>query len=100
MFSVPEDNDAHPLRFYTKLLDCPEFAHLKDYEPSVAFLFRHVPEVQSGRKIIGTCSMPTVQGRHRKLFAWMLEGTIGYLPDYLFVFDHEWWEEHDARHRE
>lgn len=101
MFVIPEDGPASPARFYAELVkSCPEFEHLRDHGPSVAFLFRVGEWKEQGRTILGTCSMPTVQGRHRPLFAWMLEQVVGFIPDFLFTFNRDWWEQATERQRE
>lgn len=103
MFEVGETTDrtTDPRAYYERLVkQWPEFAHLGDYQPSVAFLFRCHELVESGRKVIGTCSMPQVQGRHRNLFAWMIERLFGFEPVYLFTLDKDWWFAHSERDRE
>lgn len=100
MFAVPPDNSESPARFYEKLLTLREFAHLFEYAPTVAFLMRGYPQIEQGRAVIGTCSMPVVQGRNRKLFAWLLEEKLGFTPVFLFTFDAEWWAAATAQQRE
>ena len=92
MFLIPDGDGAeHPQTHYEKLINCEEHAHLKLGEPNVAFLFRVAALQEQGRQIIGTCFIPTVQGRLRHMFEWMMEEMLGSVPDFLFVLDHDWW---------
>ena len=100
MFVIPADADAHPVRFDNRLLDAAEHEHLREHEPDVGFLLREKELVNQGRRILGTCHMPQVQGRLGPLFDWMLERTLGYVPVFLFVLDAEWWRQASDRERE
>jgi len=95
MFHVPEESPHHPMVFYKRLLQF--HPDLEANEPSVAFLMRDYQEIFGGKQVLGTCSMPRVNGRQSKLFDWMLEQTVGYVPDFLFTFETEWWNEADDR---
>lgn len=100
MFIIPPADENHPIEIYQRLLACPEHSHLLDHKPDVAFLFRDGEWVKKGRSILGTCSMPSVQGDLRPLFDWMLEELLGFTPVFLFTLSFEWWEQADERQRE
>lgn len=101
MFVLPPDGENEPAAIYKRLIETDaQFEYLRDWEPDVAFLLRVDPEKMNQRAIIGSCSMPQVQGRHRKLFSWLLEKQIGYVPVFLFTLDQAWWEEASPRLRE
>lgn len=94
MFSIPgAEDDGSPWPIYERLRrDAPEFEEIRDFEPTVAFLFRHESKVKNGKLILGMCSMPGVQGDLSPLFDWLLERVLGYAPIYLIWFDSQWWE--------
>lgn len=101
MFTLPSEGEHEPAAIYERLINsAPEFAHLHEWRPDVAFILRDDPESQNQRSIIGTCSMPTVQGRHRRLFTWLMERQIGYEPVFLFTLDKAWWEAASPHMRE
>lgn len=101
MFTLPPEGEHEPAAIYERLITRePNFTHLLEWRPDVAFILRDDPETQNQRAIIGTCSMPTVQGRHRRLFSWLLERQIGYEPVFLFTLDKQWWEQATPHLRE
>src|SRR5260221_7152543 len=92
MFTVPEDDELHPIKFYEHVVEaCTEHEHLREHKPSVAFLLRNDERIKAGRKILGTVYLPSVQGELRPMFDWLLEEKLGYLPTFLMVLDRDWW---------
>lgn len=101
MFVLPNDGEHEPAAIYKRLIETvAQFDQLREWTPDVAFLMRTAPEKVHQRNIIGSCSMPQVQGRHGKLFTWLLEKQIGYVPVFLFTLDAEWWSNASERQRE
>lgn len=82
---------SHPSKHLEKLLRLPEFAHLRDGEANIRFLFRQDVKIQQGRQILGTCHIPSVQGRLKDVFLWLLEEKFGALPDFLIELESEYW---------
>ncbi len=103
-YALPESLPAgitSPDKFLGKLLRLPEFAHLRDGEASIRFLFRMDEKRIQGRRILGTCHLPSVQGRLKDVFLWMLEDKFGALPDFLIELDWNFWvDEADDLRRE
>ena|SRR5260221_1816734 len=101
MFTVPEDDELHPIKFYEHVVEaCTEHEHLREHKPSVAFLLRNDERIKAGRKILGTVYLPSVQGELRPMFDWLLEEKLGYLPTFLMVLDRDWWLDRSDRERE
>jgi Putative phage metallopeptidase len=103
MFIIPQDGSnrlPNPVKVYERLIELPEHAHLFEHQPAVAFLFREDGLVKQGRRVLGTCYMPRVQGDLRPLFDWMLERMLGYSPIFLFILDLEFWRDSTDRERE
>lgn len=101
MFAVPPDDALHPVRMYERLrVECQEFAEWSEFEPVVDFLYRDGEFRKKERRILATCYMPTVQGELRSLFDWMLERTLGRIPDYLIVIESDFWSTSALRARE
>lgn len=99
-FLAPDPADG-PAQIYDRLVrDCEEFAHLKDGEPIVRWMFTLEEVVRNERRILGTCYQPTVQGQLRPFFEWLMEHYFGELPDFLVILDHQWWSQADDRRRE
>lgn len=82
------------------LLKLPEFEHLVDGDASIGWLMRSHEDVMGGRRIIGTCSMPTCQGRQRELFEWMVERILGFMPDFIITLELAYWLDGTPRQRE
>lgn len=99
-YVIPPDDDKHPARMALRLLQLPEFGHLVDGDAVIDYLYRTHPEDHQGRHILGTCSIPMVQGRNRELFEWLVEERLGRVPDFLVILDWEYWEDADYHRRE
>src|SRR5690606_21448859 len=91
LFRLP-DPDNHPATIADRLLDLPEHAHLRDGEARIDWLMRVHPKFKGGRIVLGTASMPRVNGELSELFDWMLERLLGRMPDFLIVLDLSYWE--------
>jgi hypothetical protein len=100
MFEMPADDDAHPIRYWTRCLEFPEHVHLKEGEPSVGFLLRTFPKVEGGRTVLGSIHLPSVTGKLKEAFLWMVGNTFGYMPDFLVILDEAYWRAGDDRLRE
>lgn len=100
-FSVPGEGENAPTAIYERLVaTCDEFVHLREGEPLILILFRHVPKVKAGRAVLGECCMPTVQGSLRSMFEWLMFERFGFYPDFLIILDKEFWDEADDMTRE
>lgn len=95
MFVTPKKTGPmSPVPIFQRLVrDCPEFIHLKEGEPSVEWMFRTDEVVSQGRRVLGTCFQPSVQGKLRPLFDWFMEKEWGYIPDFLVVLDWGYWHD-------
>lgn len=92
---------SHPAQHLHKLLRLPEFEHLKAGEARIEFLMRGHEQIFAGRRVLGTCHLPRVQGRLKDVFIWMLEEKFGELPDFLIELDMTYWlDEAGERERE
>lgn len=85
------DGVKRPTDILAKLLRLPEFAHLRDGEANIRFLFRQDQKFEGGRRNLGRCHLPGVQGRLKDVFLWMLEQKFGALPDFLVELDAAYW---------
>lgn len=102
-YSLPQDSlpeEAQPAKHYAKLLRLPEFEHLRDGEARIEFIMRGHEKIRQGRRILGTCHLPTVQGQLKDVFEWMLEEKFGEMPDYLIELEMDFWLESSERDRE
>lgn len=102
-YHIPPDDDAHPVRHADHLmrrLRLPEFAHLVEGEARIEWLMRSHEEIKGGRRILGSCHMPAVQGQLKDVFLWMLEEMFGDLPDFLIILDAQYWADASERDRE
>lgn len=96
----PQEGPEAPLTYYTKVLPLADFETIREHEAVIAFMMRRDEKIKAGKRILGTCYMPKVQGDLSPMFDWMLERTLGYFPDFLIVLDHAWWEIASLRSRE
>lgn len=100
-FQIPGSEENAPAAICERLVrSCDEFAHLKDGEPAMLFLFRTTPKTKAGRDVLGTCYMHSVQGELKPMFEWLLIEKFGYYPDFMIVLDKAFWDEADDRTRE
>ena len=105
MFSIPTDETPDsPWPIMAQLLESHDelatlAAGLRDGW-TIALVLRHFDHIRGGRKTIGTCQMPSVNGSLSKFFTWMLEQQFGYVPTFLVMLDAEWWAEAGDRRRE
>lgn len=99
-YLIPADDDKHPAKVARPLMQLPEFAHLIDGDATIDWLYRNHEEIHQGRRVLGTCYMPTVQGRLKDVFDWLLEEKLGRLPDFLIILEWDYWADADARGRE
>jgi Putative phage metallopeptidase len=99
LFIIPEGAD-HPAIIAERLLSLPEHSHLREGEATIEWLLRVDPKVQAGRRVLGTCYLPTVQGQLKDFFMWMLEREFGHIPHFLIILDREYWAESSPRERE
>jgi hypothetical protein len=101
MFRLPPEDETGPRAIYEQLIErAPEFDTLRMFKPDVAFLLRLKPKFRHGKRVLGTCYLPGVQGDLSDLFDWLLEYTMGGSPTFLFVLDDEYWGSAGVRARE
>lgn len=96
----PTEGPEAPMTYHTKLLPLGDFETIREHEAVIAYMMRKDEKVKAGKRILGTCHMPKVQGDLSPLFDWMLDRTLGYFPDYLIVLDQQWWDLVNVRQRE
>jgi hypothetical protein len=99
MFFTPNEGSNElpdPRPIYSRLVEvCAEFAHLKDHEPAVGFLFREGEWRKGNSAVLSTCQMP-----RGELMAWSIQKVLGYAPVYLITLNMDWWREASDRQRE
>lgn len=89
-YVIPE-GDAHPAILFQELIELDEHKHFLDEEIPVEFLYRVAPKVKAGRRVLGECMLPTVQGNLKSLFEQLLAQWLGRMPHFLIVLDQEFW---------
>lgn len=73
---------------------------LEDHELRIAFLLKEGELRFRGQLAAGLAALPDAQGAMKPLFAWLLEETLGYPPDWLIIISADWWDEAKAIDRE
>ena len=101
MYLMPAPSQDAPSAVAAEMVSSyPEFQHLKDGEARIEFLFALDPVVRNGRQVLGEVHLPTVQGRLKGVFDWLLGKLLDGTPDFLILLDFAYWDESDARMRE
>jgi len=102
MYLVPDNSEGSPPAIAARLIDTmPEFAHLKDGQAQIRFLLDLQETISQGRQILGMVHIPSVQGRLKRLFDWMLAKLFhGEQLDFLITLDDVWWEAATEQQRE
>jgi Putative phage metallopeptidase len=75
------------------VLELPEHHDLETGGATVDWLFRIAEKRKHGRRILGTCYMPSVQGDLSDLFDHLLAQHCGRAPDFLIVLDWIYWRD-------
>lgn len=92
MFTRPPD-DTGPAAIAAELIRThpDQLGHLE--EARIGWLLRHDVQFKAGKRILGTCYLPSVQGSLRPVFDWFLAREFGGEPplDFLVVLDDEYW---------
>lgn len=83
-----------------RVLRMPEHRHLREHDARLGWMFRAEPKVQAGRRILGMCHRPRVNGSLSGLFDWMLERLLGEPVDFLIVLDAGFWADASPLERE
>lgn len=100
-FRTP-DPDEHPGTIGARLVLDPVHRHLSDNDVVFGWLLRCAPKDKGGKRELG--SVHTVktmfQGGFKDLGLQLLEGMLGFMPDYLVVVDAEWWAQANDIERE
>ena len=99
-YVIPKKGIWTPRWFYDKLLKYEEFIHLRDGDARVEFLLVGDEIIRSGRQVLGEVHIPTVQGKLRGVFEWMLEQQFDSVPDFLVMLDQSYWDESGRNDRE
>jgi hypothetical protein len=92
--------ELDPRDIGARVLLLPEHEDLARGEATIDWLFRTAEKRKKGRRILGTCYMPSVQGDLSDLFDHLLEQHCGRSPDYLIVLDWVYWQGASPRERE
>jgi hypothetical protein len=95
---MPADMDPHVIG--ARVMEFEEHTDLLVGGATVDWLFRTREKRKQGRRVLGTCYMPKVQGDLSDLFDFLLERYVGRRPDFLIVLDHSYWIEATATARE
>lgn len=84
-----------------RVLRMPEHKHLVEGDARIHWLMRREGKVSQGRRNLGMCFIPRVNGQLSSMFDWLLARYLGETPDFLIVLDTDWWtEEASERDRE
>ena len=102
MYVFPDhDGPESPMRVLDRLYVSHQELHaVAALEPNVRFAFKYGGLRHRGRRALGVCYMPSVQGELRPLFEQLLHDALGLYPDFLIVIEAEWWEGAPERERE
>lgn len=95
---LPADMDARAIG--ARVLELPEHTDLLVGGAAIDWLFRMAEKKRKGRRVIGACHMPGVQGDLSDLFDYLLDRHFGRTPDFLIVLDYTYWAEASALERE
>lgn len=95
---ITDTSPATPLGIFNRILRShEELAPLKslieDSDCKLAFLFKEGELKFRGELAAGLAALPDAQGAMKPLFAWLLEGALGYAPDWLIILSKDWWDE-------
>jgi hypothetical protein len=95
---LPADLDARVIG--ARVLELPQHAELLEGGAAIDYLFRVAEKRRKGRRVLGMCIMPAVQGDLADLFDHLLTATLGRFPDFLIVLDWTYWCEATLLQRE
>ncbi len=90
-YVVPDNDELHPQHYYDKLVKLDDHMHLYEGEAEVDFLLVAEEIVFGSKQVLGMVHMPTVQGKLKGVFTWMLLNTFGRIPDFLVLLDKDYW---------
>ena len=101
-YLIPDqlNKDAPPAIAERMIAKYKEFEHLKEGEAIVTFLMDTEEEHQHGKRILGRCHLPQVQGKLRGVFKWAVESLLGYSPDFIITLDLDYWTDASDKMRE
>lgn len=105
-YAVVTDSDEEtPLGILNRILDTHEELEelkslLRDYDKTVAILFKDGELKLRGQLVAGLAALPEAQGAMKPLFSWLLEEQLGYHPDWLIILSADWWADASAIDRE
>ena len=101
-FTLAATGEHEPREIYDRLIQTEVlFQSQMDFRPSVGFLMRHYDLVEGGRFVLGAMHLPTVQGKLKGVFDWMIRRMFdGELPDFLMILDADYWESASPLQRE
>ena len=91
-FRLPDSND-HPATIAARLMREPEHEHLADNYVSFGWLMRVEPKDKGGKRELGSVHQvkSMFQGAFKDLGLQLLQGMLGYLPEFLVVLDAGAW---------
>jgi hypothetical protein len=92
--------ELDPRAIGAAVLELPEHADLLAGGATIDWLFRIAEKRKHGRRVLGMCYMPAVQGDLADLFDYLLAEHCGRTPDYLIVLDWLWFESATPLQRE
>lgn len=100
-YAVP-DTQAHPSDIAARVLRMPEHLPLHEHDVQFGWLMRGVPKEKGGKTELGSVhDVKTMfQGAFKDFGLQLLEGMLGYLPQYVVVINGPWWEQASAMERE
>lgn len=101
-YALAPKGKNQPEAIYKRLVKREDlFQSQRDFEPQVGFIMRDFELVEGGRFVLGAMHLPTVQGKLKGLFDWMIRKLFdGELPDFLMILDAQYWEQATPLQRE
>lgn len=91
-FTLPPGH-RHPASIAASLMRTAEHRHLAENEISIGYLMRSVGKEKGGKLELGSVHdvKHMAQGAFKELFAQLLEGMLGELPQFVMVLDAGFW---------
>ena len=101
LFAIPHPGEHQPREIADRLVaGMEEFAHLRLGQPAIMILFRCVPRVRAGRRVLGEACLPRFMGGLSPVGTWLLAKACGgALPNFLILLDAEWWNTASSQER-
>ena len=99
---APDSPESDPRIIAERLVnECERFAHLKEGDARLVFVFRGFTKAKAGKDILGSIHIPRFQGELASLASWLLDTVLrGANPDFLVILDWKFWYDATPLQRE